>query len=401
VTSDTSEEVKHLRPRWSPDGKKIVFQNVERTKFDVRIADLSSREISWLTNDMVQDLNPVWSRSGKYIYYTSYRSGGLNIWRVRVDANGLAAGPPHQLTTGAGQDVELSISARGERLVFSILKQNADIWRLPVNPATGDPNGEPESLIGTTREDSRGAWSPDGSMIAFNSDRTGHMNIWLHSLEQNSARQLTKGPGGDYQANWAPDGRSLAFFSSRAGTPDIWIVDLSGHLKQLTRNASININPFFSPDGRSISYISDESGRLEVWVMNSDGSNQRQLTHIGAGGHFLRWNRSGDGILFNCPYGDKPRVFQILLTSEEEEPFAEIAGGSHLSLSPDYTIFIDVVGHKAIWASPVQGSPRKLFEFKDPSVRIDYPFWSPDGKWVLFDRFSPQGGDVWMMEDFE
>jgi len=44
------------------------------------------------------------------------------------------------------------------------------------------------------------------------------------------------------------------------------------------------------------------------------------------------------------------------------------------------------------------GVPAKVFEFPDPSVRIDYPVWSPDGRWVLFDRFLPKGGDIWMMD---
>ena len=43
-------------------------------------------------------------------------------------------------------------------------------------------------------------------------------------------------------------------------------------------------------------------------------------------------------------------------------------------------------------------APRKVFEFDDPDARIDYPVWSPDGRWILFDRFQPQGGDVWAVE---
>ena len=81
---------------------------------------------------------------------------------------------------------------------------------------------------------------------------------------------------------------------------------------------------------------------------------------------------------------------------------APVTGGSHMSLSPDGSKILDVVAHKTMWVSPlVSGSPEKVFEFPDPDVRIDYPVWSPDGRWVLFDRFRPQGGDIWMMEDFE
>jgi Tol biopolymer transport system component len=403
LTSDSSEAVTHVRPRWSPDGEKIVFQNIERTKFDVRIVDLATGRFVWVTNDAVQDINPVWAPTGEYVYFSSYRGGGINIWRVYVGDDGTPAGLPQQLTIGAGQDVEITLSQVGKRLAFSILRQNADVWRLPVSPETGMPTGPPGELITTTREDSRGAWSPDGSMIAFNSDRTGEMNIWLYSIADRTSRQLTKGSGGDYQANWSPDGKRLAFFSSRAGTADIWSVEIaSGELKQLRASASIDVNPFYSPDGKLIAFNSDESGRPEVWIMNSDGTDARQLTNVGVMGHFMRWNRTGDGIIFRCPDHGSPRTLEGSIDGDEPKAFCEVAGGSHMSLSPDHSRIMDVIGHKTLWVSPVNsGKPEKVFEFDDPDVRIDYPVWSPDGKWVLFDRFRPQGGDIWMMENIE
>src|SRR5437867_9350820 len=261
LTSDVSEGISHVRPRWSPDGTRIVFQNIERTKFDVRVLDLANGKTNWITNDAVQDLNPDWSPTGRFIYFSSYRGGGINIWRAVMSPQGTNAGPPQQLTIGAGQDVQVAVSGNGKRLAFSILKQNADLWRLPVSPETGKPVSEPQELITTTREDSRGAWSPDAKMIAFNSDRTGEMNIWLHALETGESRQLTKGPGGDFQPNWSPDGEGIAFFSTRAGTADIWYFDIkSAELKQLTSGKSVDVNPFFSPDGKLIAYNSDQSG---------------------------------------------------------------------------------------------------------------------------------------------
>jgi Tol biopolymer transport system component len=403
LTSDTSEAVTHIRPRWAPDGIRVVFQNIERTKFDVRVFDLSSSQTAWVTNDAVQDLNPVWSPDGRYIYFSSYRGGGINLWRVPVSAEGTPAGFPQQLTIGAGQDVEIAISRDGKRLAFSILRQNADIWHLPVSPETGKPTGAPQEVITTTREESRGAWSPDGTMIAFNSDRTGEMNIWLYSIAERSSRQLTKGAGGDYQANWSPDSESIVFFSSRAGNADIWSVEVaSGSLKPLTSSTSIDVNPFYSPDGKLIAYVSDQSGRPEVWLMNGDGSGTRQLTEVGVMGHFLRWNRDGDRIIFRCPGDGKAQTMEISTDGSESKVLAEVLGGSHMSLSPDYSLIMDVIGHKTLWVSPlVSGKPEKVFEFDDPDVRIDYPVWSPDGNWVLFDRFRPQGGDIWMMENIE
>lgn len=403
LTSDSSEAVTHVRPRWSPDGNKIVFQNIERTKFDVRIFDLTTGRYVWVTNDAVQDINPVWSPSGQYVYFSSYRGGGINIWRVRVSTEGTPSRLPRQLTIGAGQDVEIAVSRDGKRLAFSILRQNADLWRLPVSPETGRPTGAPQEVITTTREDSRGAWSPDGRMIAFNSDRTGEMNIWLYSIADRISRQLTKGPGGDYQANWSPDGKRIAFFSSRAGTADIWSVEVAtGELKAVRTTTSIDVNPFYSPDGKLIAFNSDEGGRPEVWLMNADGTDARQLTDVGVMGHFLRWNRAGDGIIFRCPGHGSAQTLEAPIDGREPTVYCEVAGGSHMSLSPDFSRVMDVIGHKTLWVSTVgSDTPEKVFEFDDPDVRIDYPVWSPDGQWVLFDRFRPQGGDIWIMENVE
>jgi Tol biopolymer transport system component len=399
ASTDVSEAVAHLRPRWSPDSSRIVFQNVERTRFGIRILQLDSKKTSWITDEPYPSMHPCWSLSGRLVYFSSYRGGGINLWRVPVSPDGSPAGPPQQLTTGAGQDVQAALSRDGRRLVFSILRQNADLWRLPVSPESGRPTGPPEEVIATTREDSRGAWSPDARRIAFNSDRAGEMNIWLHSLDDNSTRQVTRGGDGDFQPSWSPDGRRLAFFSSRSGHLNVWTVDLpSGRISELTRNRSIDVNPFFSPDGKSIAYCSDKGGGLEVWVMTADGRDARPLTQVGVMGHFLRWTRGGDAIVFRCP-SPTPRSFEVPVDGGEPRPLPEIAGGAHMSFSPDFSRIIDVVGHKTLWVSPLQdGSPEPAFEFDDPDARIDYPVWSPDGRWVLFDRFRPQGGDVWMMD---
>jgi Tol biopolymer transport system component len=80
----------------------------------------------------------------------------------------------------------------------------------------------------------------------------------------------------------------------------------------------------------------------------------------------------------------------------------DIQGGSHISMSPNFELVMDVVGHKALWVTSLKtGKSTKVFEFADPESRIDYPVWTPDGKWIVFDRFQPQGGDIWALKDFE
>ena len=398
LSTDMTDAVHHVRPRWSPDGKHLVFQRLEGTKFDIRAIDVQSRRMLSVTDDHTMDLHPAWAADGQSIILSSYRSGGVNLWRIPVDVDGRPIGAMEQLTAGAGQDLETDVAYRSGRMVFSILRQNADIWRLPVDPLTGKATGEPEPVIASTRENSRGAWSPDGMQVAFNSDRGGAMNLWLWS--DGKTHQLTRGPGGDFQPGWSPDSRELVFFSGRAGSADIWKLNLqTEELTRLTHGEALDINPFFSPDGQRIAFQSDRDGRLEVWVMNSDGSEPRQLTTVGVIGHFLRWSRDGRRIYFRCPTGANARTMTVSAESGDVEETAEVIGGAHMSFSPDASMIMDVVGHRELWVSPLRdGKPHKVFQFKD-DTRIDYPVWSPDGRWILFDRFTPQGGDVWMIEE--
>jgi TolB protein len=403
LTSDSSEAVVHAGPRWSPDGRRLVFRRIEKTTSDLLTADVASAATTRLTQDGAADLDPSWSADGRWVYFSSNRGGGINVWRLAVGADGRAAGAPQQLTTGAGDDVEPVPSPDGHRVAFAVRGLNADLWELPVSPATGAPTGPPSAVVLTTRVESRGSWSPDGRTIAFNSDRLGEMNIWLHDLATGTDRRITTGPGGDYQPEWAPDGRTLVFFSARSGSIDVWSVSLGdGRLTRLTDDPGMDTNPFYSPDGLSIAFMSDRLGRTEVWVMNADGSGQRRLTSTGAGGHFLRWTKDGRSVVYRAESGTQTRIARVDVEQGTITPMPDVASGAHMSWSPDQSVILDVRGHKTLYAYPVDGSgPRRVFEFPDPDVRIDYPVWSPDGKHVLFDRAAPHGGDVWLLEGVE
>ncbi len=403
VTADSNEAVVHAGARWSPDGSRLVFRRIEKTNWDIAVADLGSSALIRLTNETVPDLDPVWAPDGRHVYFTSARGGGLNLWRLPVAPSGAPSGPAEQLTTGAGDDVQPAPSPDGRQIAFAVLGINTDIWRLPVSPETGRATGKPEPLVTTTRVESRGAWSPDGGAIAFNSDRRGDMNLWIRSLADGAEKQLTEGPGGDYQPNWAPDGRTIVFFSTRAGNADIWAARVGdGALSRLTDDPGTDTNPFYSPDGSRIAYISDRDGRNEVWVMNADGSGQRRLYESAVGGHFLRWTRDGRSIVFRAESGVHIEVLSVPLRGGPAIRLPEIHSGAHLSFSPAGSLALDVRGHKSLWVHPVDGGPPyQVFEFSDPDVRIDYPVWSPGGHWVVFDRAVPRSGDVWMLEGAE
>jgi Tol biopolymer transport system component len=133
--------------------------------------------------------------------------------------------------------------------------------------------------------------------------------------------------------------------------------------------------------------------------MNADGSEQRKLYDGAAGGHFLRWTKDGRAVMFRAEIGAQTQIIAAPLAGGPVTRLPAIASGAHMSLSPDGSLVLDVHSHKSLWVHPIDGRPAyQIFEFPDPDIRIDYPVWSPDGRWILFDRAATRSGDIWMLE---
>ena len=123
------------------------------------------------------------------------------------------------------------------------------------------------------------AFSPDGSRIAFVSQRDGNSEIYVMNADGTGSTRITNDPQPDGRPVFTADGQSLVFHSARtAGKQQIWVVNIDGSgLTQLTRD-SVNASPTVSPDGQTIAYVSMRNKDADIWLMARDGSNQRQFT---------------------------------------------------------------------------------------------------------------------------
>jgi len=123
------------------------------------------------------------------------------------------------------------------------------------------------------------AFSPDGSRIAYVSQKDGNPEIYLMNADGTGATRVTNDPQADGRPSFMPDGQSLVFNSWRtAGKSQIWAVNVDATgLTQLTRD-SVNSTPAVSPDGQTIAYVSSRNKDQDIWLMNRDGTNQRQFT---------------------------------------------------------------------------------------------------------------------------
>ena len=131
--------------------------------------------------------------------------------------------------------------------------------------------------------------------------------------------------------------------------------------------------------------------------MNADGSARRALTDVRVIGTLPTLDERRKRLDFRCR-GRPRRTMSVALrrAARPSRPRRD-RRRAHV-LSPDYSRIMDVVGHRELWRLALMDGGRKVFEFDDADARIDYPVWSPDGKSLLFDRFRPQGGDIWVME---
>ncbi|HWN98600.1 MAG TPA: protein kinase [Blastocatellia bacterium] len=149
------------------------------------------------------------------------------------------------------------------------------------------------------------AWSPDGSRIAFSSNRKGHFDIYQKASSGAGSDELLLESDFDKQpTSWSRDGRFLLYFTSDPKTgADIWVLPLSGDRKPFPfLNTEFNEgNGQFSPDGRWIAYFSTESDRTELYVAPFPGpGGKRQISTSGAVVP-PRWRGDGKEIFYLAP----------------------------------------------------------------------------------------------------
>lgn len=188
-----------------------------------------------------------------------------------------------QLDVTEGTWMSVDVSPDGQKITFDLL---GNIYLMPVS------GGEAELLVGDHSWDIQPRFSPDGSYIAFTSDRTGGDNIWTLSLAD---RQLTQISFEDFRLLnnpvWSADGKYIAarkhFTTSRSlGTGEVWLYHAAG-LKdakgvQLIKRPGDNYQkelgePAFSPDGKYLYYTQNATAG-DMFIYHEDSN--RQVFHI-------------------------------------------------------------------------------------------------------------------------
>src|SRR4029077_7622190 len=227
-----------------------------------------------------------------------------------------------ELVNAVGEESILpTIAATGNRLAYVQERVDANIWRA-LGPFWKSPPRAPQRVIASSRFDGNASFSADGRRIAFSSDRTGTMEIWIASADGAGETQLTTLHAADAGSpTWSPDGATIAFDARVAGHGDIFVIGADGGAPRRVTTAPAEDNlPTWSEDGRWLYYSSRRSGMWQIWKVPVAGGASIQLTtdggfiaHESADGKWLYvWSEDGGGSIARVPVtgGAAVRVFQ-------------------------------------------------------------------------------------------
>jgi LysM repeat protein/Tol biopolymer transport system component len=142
------------------------------------------------------------------------------------------------------------------------------------------------------------AWSPDGSVIAWDAKPGRDFRIYFGAAQGIAINQSVADvqvpveiPG--EQPDWSPDAAWLVYRSGRDNKQGIWISNRYGANSVAITNDGTDAFPRWSPDGRQIAFQHDSGGNVDVYVMNPDGSNIRRLTDAPGPDALPAWTPDG------------------------------------------------------------------------------------------------------------
>lgn len=284
VTSLSGEQPLYdADPRFSPDGKTLAFVRwTSEVSGDIHLVDLKSGALRRLTTGLTRIHSPSlqWVGDGKQICFVTGQSGRRRIWRVGVDG-----GSPEVVPSLQAPIESYAIARNRNLMIFASYHEDSKIVIMP-NPLPAGEGRTGQCQIDSTFNEVGPDISPDGSMVAFLSDRSGWDEIWLARSDCTGVRQLTgfneKGVGAP---RWAPDGRSVVFERRVGGHAVIYSMSIDGMIsRRLTDSPVDNKMPWFSADGAWLYFAAPHGADAleDVWKMPAAGGTPVRVTTTGA-----------------------------------------------------------------------------------------------------------------------
>ncbi len=204
------------------------------------------------------------------------------------------------------------------------------------------------------------------------------------------------------------------FTTTPFGTPPRLVTDFGEGVSALFSD--------WSPDGRKLAIDSDRSGQAQIWVINADGSRARRLTDVAAGAFDPAWTPDGRMLAIDTDFGDGPGIFLIparthdgaFVTRDQAQRVTLVTDGgfdSEPQVSPDgkwivFTRFSAECGSETLEGCTtrlfrVRTNGSKLQQLTRVALNASAPDYHPSGRWIVFDtgdnQVAPNVGHIVVM----
>ena len=325
-----------------PDGEDLIYTVEDNPPG----SSLSGATFTWQPSD-----------TGEGMYQVTFRvedeHGGQAVETIVI----IVKSRLRRLTNHDAVDGGPSWSPDGTQIAFHSDRDDRIRGYRKIYVMDAADGSNPRPLIFERSNDEFPSWSPDGTQIAFHS--TSYYEIFAMDADGSNPRQLTNSSGRSEFPSWSPDGTQIVFHHNRNydGNWEIYVMDADGsNLRRLTSHSAVDRGPSWSPDGSQIVFHSDRDGNAEIYVMDADGSNSRRLTRHNALDAFPSWS---------------PDSSQIAFHSDRD-------------------------GNWNIYVMDADGSnPRQLTSHSGNDLR---PSWSPDGSEIAFESDRDGNTEIYVLD---
>ena len=390
-------------PAWSPNGHRIAywFYTGSFGRRDIATIPAGGGEPVIVAKGFaVSNWNPVWSPDGRYLYFVSSKAGNMNFWRVRIDElSGQVLSEPEAVIIPAKYTRHLSLSRDGRRMLYVQTDDQANVQGADYDLESGRPLTEPYWITKGDREVSRAELAPDGSRFVMRLIRRTQDDLVTVSRDGDDWQDVTNDEPFDRYVRWSPDGSRLAFISDRNGGGQVWISDSDGsNLRQLTFTASNETGhgfPVWSPDGKLLSVYLD--GITRFFDPNK-GEYEQQPTALARDPRYRLvawdWSPDGDKLAGVVHDGNKRNIGYYSFGSGQYHPLIEVSDGLP-SWLPDSRRFVYSFDNKIFLVDIDSKIATEILSI--PNVEIRSPFVSRDGKLLYWVTASSES-DIWLLD---
>jgi dipeptidyl aminopeptidase/acylaminoacyl peptidase len=210
--------------------------------------------------------------------FSSNRGGPFRLWQVPV-----AGGEP-RLLPGAGDAADDPSVAASGRIAYEVWREDAEL----VSFDLGQPSAEPRAIASSTRFEWDAKVSPDGSRLAFISDRSGAAEVWVAARDGAQPQRLTSFAGPyTHSPRWSPDGTRLSFVSPVSGRMNLFVMAPGDASPRRIGAEDIDyLAPAWSADGESL-FVGGTQVRADardhaIWRVPVDGGVPVRVDAAGA-----------------------------------------------------------------------------------------------------------------------